>query len=261
MKTAIFQYYLKFNGIGKEVLEKHYPSEIPEWVKRSVMYFKHYAKIHNADYFFFVDRYINSISNFFESLRVIKDPLFDAYDIILYVDVDVIPKDFSKNIFDIEFIDVAGWPEWRHPDLAVPVNWSKSKALTSRFSDFNAPIIKPKTIQSSIRMINSGVVLWSKEARLRAREHFDDHEKWFRNRNRLFNSKLTQSDVGHSTHCLDQPYLNAMWNKFEFNVKELDIVWNRFPTKNEDRPCYFAHYVADYRFNIPKLFPPLENLK
>ena len=101
-------------------------------------------------------------------------------------------------------------------------------------------------------MINSGVMVWSREARLKARESFDDHEKWFHHKNAYLDSKWI--NAGHSSHCLDQPYINAMVTKNNFKVLELDRVWNRFPTGKEETECNFAHYVGDHRFGIPRMF-------
>lgn len=251
MKNVVFQYFLNFNGVGKQGM--HYPtSGTPEWATRSVSYFKEYAKRHNADHFFMEDRFINSTSNFFEVLRLYRDPIFDQYDNLLYVDVDVIPKNMDNNIFDLDVKDVAGWPEWKHPEVTVPVNWSANSQIRQRFEDFGSKLIASNTVPSSIRMINSGVMLWTRESRLKARKLFDDHEKWFHHKNALLDHKWV--NAGHSSHCLDQPFINAMWNKFNYNVMELGIEWNRFPTKSENYPCNFAHYVGDFRYNIPKMF-------
>ena len=258
MKHAIFQYFLSYNSVGKL---KHYKNVqgIPLWAKRSVSYFRKYANIHGVDYFFFTDRFVGATSNYFEILRTYKDPMFDKYDKVLYVDVDVIPKDMSGNIFDIDIVDIAGWPEWDHPDLLRKPKTTASQTLASRYQHFGSKIVKPKTVQYNIRMINTGVLLWSLQARRKARSKFDDHEKWFHYKNTVLDNNLKASVVGHSSQCLDQPYLNAMWNKYNFDVKELDIVWNRFPTKNEGRHCNFAHYVgSDDRYRIPKLFPELK---
>jgi len=252
-KNAIFQYFLNFNGVGKQ--GHHYPTEgTPEWATRSVNYFKHYANKHGADYHFFRDRFINATSNFFEVTRVYMDPVFDQYDKVLYCDVDVMPKNMDANVFDIPVVDVAGWPEHRHPDIGVQVNWSAGM-IAARFNDFQIPLVRPISHGGNLRMVNSGVMLWSKQARLKARELFMDHEVWFKHKNALLDPQW--SGFGHSSHCLDQPFLNAMWNKHNFNVLELEIEWNRFPTKDENRNCNFAHYVGDYRFNIPRQFPEL----
>ncbi len=105
-------------------------------------------------------------------------------------------------------------------------------------------------------MINSGVVLWSHQARLKARDQFADHEKWFHHNNPLLTPGL--KNVGHSSFCLDQPFLNAMWNKSNFDVLELGIEWNRFPTHDENRNCNFAHYVGNHRLEIPNMFKEIK---
>ena len=132
MKNVIFQYYLDFNGVGKQ--EIHYANGgVPEWAKCSSKLFAEYAKKHNADYFFLEDRYVNATSNFFEVTRLFKDPMFDKYDKLLYCDVDVIPKNMDANIFDVlGDHDFAGWPEQRMYDLIVDINcrlWFKVNTI------------------------------------------------------------------------------------------------------------------------------------
>ena len=251
MKNVIFQYYLDFNGVGKQ--EIHYANGgVPEWARCSTKLFAEYAKKHNADYFFLEDRYVNATSNFFEVTRLFKDPMFDKYDKLLYCDVDVIPKKMEANIFDVlGDNDFAGWPEQRMYDLIVDINWSATGALSQRFADFGSRLV-PSTQHRGIRMMNSGVMVWSRDARLKARESFDDHEKWFHHKNAYLDPQWISA--GHSSHCLDQPYINAMVTKNNFKVLELDRVWNRFPTAIEETECNFAHYVGDHRFNIPRMF-------
>jgi len=254
-KNAIFQYYLNYNGIGKQ--SRHYPTEgMPEWAEYSVAHFKEYAKKHDADHHFMTDRFVESRSNYFEVTRIFKDPIFDQYENVLYCDVDVMPKNMDANVFNLPVIDVAGWPEYRHPDITAQINWQPSGPLTQRFAHFGAPIIPAKSTNAPLRMINSGVMLWSKQARLKARELFVDHEEWFEFRNAWLDKKWVNVG-GHSSHCLDQPYMNAMWSRHNFDVLELGIEWNRFPTRNEDYPCNFAHYVNDSRYQIPKIFKDL----
>jgi len=251
MKNVVFQYYLDFNGVGKQ--GHHYTNGgVPEWAQVSVDKFKQYAERHGADYHFMEDRFVNSKSNFFEVTRLWKDPIFDQYDKLLYCDVDVIPKDIEGNIFNIlGEHDFAGWPEQRMYDFIVNINWNETQSLRDRFNDFGSRLVK-STQHPGIRMMNSGVMVWSREARLKARELFDDHEKWFHHKNALLDSRWTTA--GHSSHCLDQPYINAMVTKYDFKILEMDRVWNRFPTGKEDTPCYFAHYVGDHRFQIPRMF-------
>jgi lipopolysaccharide biosynthesis glycosyltransferase len=250
-KNIVYQVFFNANGVGKP--NPHYPAEgIPDWVNYSHKYFEKYAEMHGADYRFFRDRFVKSSSNYFEKARTWIDPFFDQYDKVLYVDVDVMPKNMLANIFDIDVKDIAGWPEWRHPDLKVKINYSPGNPMLQRYKDFGAPMTPAKTNNSGVRMLNTGVLLWTREARLKARELFDDHEKWFHHKNPALTPGLR--GVGHSSHCLDQVYLNAMCNKYNFDVLELGLEWNRLPTKDENRPCNFAHYVGDYRFDIPDMF-------
>ena len=250
--NCIIQYYVPFNGVGKDILKEHFPTEIPEWVKCSRDSFQHYADTHKCEHHFYTDKFVNSSSNFFEALRVYLDPQLDAYDKILYVDCDVLVKNYKNNanIFDLDVIDVAGVPEARHPAYKVPVNWGSGGPLSKRYAHFDTHMPKARTV-SGMRMINSGVVLWSKQARIKARELFVDHEKWFQ-----FKNPILDPDVkgwGHSSHCLDQPFLNCMWTKHNFDVMELPMEWNRFPTHDENYPCNFAHYVQNERFRMPEI--------
>lgn len=251
MKNCIIQYYVPFNGVGKDILKEHFPDEIPDWVNVSTQSFKRYSEIHNSDYYFYQERFVNSTSNFFEAMRVYLDPQLDEYDNVLYVDCDVLVKNYNENVFNLKVVDIAGVPESRIPEYKVPVNWNGGGPLEKRYNHFGSKIVRSKTV-NSIRMINSGVVLWSRQARLKARKLFDSHEKWFEFKNSLLDSNV--KGWGHSSHCLDQPYLNCMWTKFDFDVMELNFKWNRFPTKDENYPCIFAHYVQNERFNMPEIF-------
>ena len=40
MKNVIFQFYVPFNGIGKNILKEHFPDEMPDWARYSTEYFK-----------------------------------------------------------------------------------------------------------------------------------------------------------------------------------------------------------------------------
>jgi lipopolysaccharide biosynthesis glycosyltransferase len=254
MPNVIFQFYVPPNDVGKLA---HYRglTAAPEWGLRSVHYFRHYAERNGASHFFHQKRYVNSISNYFEKCRIYLDPFFDTFDKLLYVDIDVMPKDMNRNIFEVECVDVAGVEEQNHPAYKNNISWSKSE-IQRRFSAFNAPVVSANHNSGWPRMINSGVMLWSREARIKAREKFEDFDKWFQFKNKILDDSVGK-EWGHSSHCLDQPFFNAMFNKYKFKVNTLPIEWNRFPCKDEDYPCVFAHYTQDTRYSIPERFPEL----
>ena len=257
MKNVVFQFHVPFNGNGLKNKEGAYytGAGLNAWANRSSQYFQEYARRHNADYVLLQDKYVNSTSVYFEVLRLYKDPQFDKYDNLLYVDMDVMPADMDTNVFELDYVDVAGWPE--HPDMAfsVKIPWpNERKQIAERFADFGAPVVESE-IANSYRVINSGVMMWSKSARLRAREQFDDHERWYHHKNCLLDKRWRSA--GQRTHCLDQPYFNAMFNKYNYNVLELDKTWNMFPTKDPNAKCKFAHYIGAHKDKILKRFPPL----
>ena len=45
-----------------------------------------------------------------------------------------------------------------------------------------------------------------------------------------------------------------IFNKYNFDVKELGIEWNRTPTRDEDYPCNFAHYTGNNKKKIIELY-------
>jgi lipopolysaccharide biosynthesis glycosyltransferase len=247
--NIIFQYWLDKNGVGKNHDFYNYVNKVVDISKN---YFKEYANMHNAEYFFSNERTVKTKSNYFEVCRIYLDPYFDKFDKLLFVDIDVIPKNMKENIFNLDVKDVAGWPEHNHYARKDPNGWKLSIPLEDRFKKFGAPIVKPKTVENNIRIINTGVMIWTRDARIKARKLFDNHEDYFNYKNPILDKTL--KNVGHSTHCIDQPFLNVMFNKYNFDVKELGIEWNRTPTKDEDYPCNFAHYTGNNKKKIIELY-------
>lgn len=243
MKNVIFQYYLPFenNTTASFSQRKKYYSgkNMPQWAEISKQKFSEYAKHWDADYVFSDKKTVDGISNYFEVARIFQDTMFDQYDKLLFCDLDVVPVDFSENIFDLPVVDVAGWHETDHLDFCQKINWHKQdKELEQKYKRFGTSLVKSNNKQS--RMINAGVVLWSKNARQRARQLFDDHNAWYADQ---------KQGIRYS---LDQPYINAMFNKHQFDVLELDRKWNRFPTKDDNTGCNFAHYVGHHKDKILK---------
>ena len=49
-------------------------------------------------------------------------------------------------------------------------------------------------------------------------------------------------------------YAFLLAEKYNFDVKELGIEWNRTPTRDEDYPCNFAHYTGNNKKKIIELY-------
>jgi hypothetical protein len=86
-------------------------------------------------------------------------------------------------------------------------------------------------------MLNSGVLVWSKEARLKARERFDDWREW------LYEGPQKSLPI-----MLDQPWINAQLMKHDIEIEGISQVWNDTPTHYSDRDkafeSNFLHYTG-----------------
>lgn len=136
---------------------------------------------------------------YFNILDLIYDPYFDTYDNILFLDTDVIVHKNADNIFEI--------PEIRpHTDvIGIPENTSN-------------------------RYINTGVIVFTKKGRKKAREKWDINWKAWQ--------KIQPK--GNPSLLVDQPYMNIMMTRHNFNIIKLGEQWNFWVTE----PSYsgFAHF-------------------
>ena len=213
--NLIYQYY-----VGREV---------PEFAKISRFSFTEYADKYGHEYLFSEKRFLPEQKSesleygcrYFDITRIYMDPFFDDYDYVLFADCDVIAHLRSPDIFDFKPKHIAGWSEQKHPQGNTGPGYSKGtenfSQIESSFKDFGAPLIDSTSKHSPTRILNSGVLIFSKEARILAREKFDDWKLWYERDYPLW---IT----------LDQLYLSAMFNKYEFDVLEIDNRWNYTPS-------------------------------
>ena len=85
---------------------------------------------------------------------------------------------------------------------------------------------------------NTGVLVWTKEARLRARELFDPWQDY-----------MEDGDKHGDPFWLnnDQPWLSGQLIKHGFNIQSIDQTWNDTPTHWPDDRGYdmnFLHYTG-----------------
>jgi hypothetical protein len=240
--NLIYQYY-----IGDEV---------PQFAKISRFTLSEYADKYGHEYLFSTTQYLPEETHdnwkmgakFFDIIRVYMDPYFDQYDQVLFADVDVIASLSAPDIFEYRPKHIAGWTEQKHPNgiagPGYPKGSDKYQQIESAFKEFDAPMVESVSPHAYTRILNSGVLLFSKEARILAREKFDDWRKWY---NRKYRPWIT----------LDQLYLSAMFNKYGFDVKELSNEWNITPSwfpANSDLNGWFYHFSGDSKKDIPKFF-------
>lgn len=182
----------------------------------------------------------------FEVLRIIYDPLYDQYDKLLFVDSDIICNT-EENIFDLcedgEVFGVfesdiltskdGGYNSWDYSDSA----YNKVKA---KFERRGIPVVPNRWGRrpSKITCFNTGVMVWTKEARLKARECFDDWYEYMKD------GEAHDEDFWINN---DQFYISCQLTKYGFDIKALEQTWNDTPTHWDDDRGYdmnFLHYTG-----------------
>ena len=222
--------------------------------------FEQYAKLIGADHVYSSERIATkghgcSTSMLFECMRVIYDPMFDQYDNLLFVDTDIVCNT-TENIFDVceAGADVYGVLE---SDIVTASgggynSWDyKGKTyddFVAKFKQHGAPVLPtlPPSRPSKLTIVNTGVVIWTKEARLKARELFDPWEDWCYGKPEY-----------HMSIMNDQPYISAMLGKYEFDMECLDQTWNDSPHYKTEQEFFdkakFCHYTGgDWKVDMVK---------
>lgn len=251
MKNAIFQYMVTNPNVDKrgDIRGRNRSELYTECADISRKTFEEYANIIGADHHYadtleFIDTE-DSTGLLFECLRVIYDPMFDQYDKVLFADTDI-GVNTEENIFDAcQDADVYGVLE---SDILTPSgggynSWDyKQKTLlefTSKFQMHGIPIVPsmPPQKPSKLTIMNTGVVVWEREARLRAREEFLDWKEWFNAEPKF-----------HMSVMNDQPYLSGQFVKHDFEIGCLPQKWNDSPHyKTVDEffeKANFCHYTG-----------------
>lgn len=227
----------------KNLIYQYFDKELPIWAKISSKMFKEYANSCNAEYLIETKCTFSLKSPYFEYLKLIYDKQFDEYDNILFCDLDVIPEK-KDNIFKIQFEDIAMVAERQYPNMtAIPgsVNKNMQKAYNNALEIFKIKGIKDNGIYL---IFNSGVILWSKKGRKKARKVFDNWEKWF---NGLSNVQIK----------LDQYFINSQLNKLDY--KELPLKWNCYPRVRWKEGYFpndacFLHYTNKKKLLIEEIY-------
>lgn len=181
----------------------------------------------------------------FECLRLIYDPIFDEYDNVFFADTDIVVNT-DESIFDIHEGDVTGILE---SDIRTASGggyngWDYKESTYNdqvrKFEHHGIPITPamPPNRPSKIQIMNTGVVVWSKQARLRARKVFDNWKEWY-----------FEGPQMHMSLMNDQPYLSGQFVKHDFDLNLiLDQTWNDSPHYETEEEFFekakMCHYTG-----------------
>lgn len=259
MKNIIIQYMITSPEVNKR-------GDIQGW-KRTDLYeecarisrtsFKEYADKIGADHLYWDERITTkghgcNVSLLHECARTWLDPMFDEYDNVLFVDTDIVVNT-DENIFDMaesgadvygvlesDFVTHGGggYNSWDS-------NGETFNNFRKKFEMHGAPVLPtlPPNRPSKLTIMNTGVVLWSREARLKARELFVPWEEW------------CYTGDFHMSIMNDQPYISAMFGKHDFDVETIDQTWNDSPHYGSEEEflekAKFCHYTGgDWKIDM-----------
>jgi len=182
----------------------------------------------------------------YECLRIIYDPLYEQFDKIAFIDTDIICNT-EENIFDetgdYEITGVLE-SEIRTGKDGGYNTWDYSKktrdALVTKYKRNGIPCVptEPPYRPSCITTFNTGVMVWTKEARMKAREKFDD---WY--------EYMSDGDKHGDPFWInnDQPWLSGQIMKHGLTWQSIDQKWNDTPTHWPDDRGFdmnFLHYTG-----------------
>jgi hypothetical protein len=232
------------------LIYQYWDGPVRESCLAGVKTMREYAKRIGAEYVFdnnpnFVRKHfgfeLGQYTPHYGAFKPIFDTSFDKYDKILFADTDVFPIDgLTTNIFD-EFTDEIGI--CNEPFQPKQRTVTKGR-ITSEQDEKWAKIVKrvwgcdvPRTEEGLVEVFNTGMVLYSKQARLKARE------TWTGFRNYVNTVRAEGLD---SFYTCDQPYLHAMMFAKNFNVQRMNNGWNSYIhyTRDNTRP---DRYLCDWR--------------
>ena len=263
MNNIIFQYLVVNEEVDKrgDINGRKRSDLYLEMADISRKSFEKYASEIGCDYLYSDERVFTkdhtcSTSTLYECLRVIYDPYFDQYDKVLFADTDIVVNT-KESIFDISDAEVYGVLE---SDIRTETSggynaWDFKESVyqdyVEKFAMHNCPMIPSfgigHSFDSKLTIFNTGVVVWTKEARLKARECFDSWEEWL-DPKRFLDPK---SKMHHMSILNDQPFISAQLMKYDFDVESVDQKWNDTPTHYNDPQhwidtgkSYFLHYTG-----------------
>lgn len=166
----------------------------------------------------------------YEVSRLWMDSFFDDYDDVLFLDTDILISKQAGNIFEHHSNDISGvleseiftskganYAPWH-------TNENKLFSILNTYKKGGVPIhsasVYPPLNPCKILCMNTGVMVWSKSARLKARKEFMNWWDWYeigveRNNPMWLNN--------------DQFYISAMCVKHDMKINFLGQEWNDSP--------------------------------
>tara|TARA_R110002074_G_scaffold34536_1_gene94984 strand:- start:868 stop:1650 length:783 start_codon:yes stop_codon:yes gene_type:complete len=154
----------------KNLIYQFWSGDIPYYAKFSAKKIKEYAEYIGADYkvYFNEDFIKTSNRSYWNCFRPILDTTFHVYDNVLFLDMDIFPvENIKENIFESEVNGIGMVEEWHQPKI----RYNSTGAISGLNDEEWAKRLKkhynidlPRNKKSQLKVFNSGVVYYTKEA-------------------------------------------------------------------------------------------------
>lgn len=238
------------HGVIMNVIYQYWDGPVRESCLAGVKAMKQYAERIGAEYIFddnphFLKNHFGydfgNYSPHYGAFRPIYDKFFDNFENVLFCDTDVFPVDgLEENIFDDFYGDIGICNEPFQPKQRTITKGRITSAQDERW----AKMVKdmwdvevPRTDDGLVEVFNTGMVLYSKEARIKAREVWIDPKEYV---------DIVRSCGLDAFYTCDQPYLHAMMFVCDHYVQRMNNGWNSYIHYTRDINHEYR-YLCDWR--------------
>ena len=238
----------------KNIIYQCWDGELRPGVKASIKNIAEYAKRigaehrfeHNANHFKPILPF--DYSKYYGAFKPIFSPEFDDYDNILFLDCDIFAVEgLTDSIFDVEMEGIGVCEELFQPQQRVITLGQ----ITSERDEQWARVLNreygtslPRTEDGLLRVFNSGVVRYTKEARKIAQRRWVPFPVYI---------EMVRNNGLINFYALDQNYLHAMlYTGNDIKVNILSPDWNAYVHKTRDK-IQPERRVVDHRTPSSKL--------
>lgn len=156
------------------------------------------------------------------AFKPIYDKSFDKYDKIMFADTDVFPVDgLKENIFDEFTGEIGICTEPEQSRIRTITRGRITHDTDERWAKLLENVFNTQVPRDRYGVIayNSGMVLYSKEGRVKAREKFQDFREYVH---------MIKSEALDNFYVCDQPYLHAQMFIHNMDVQNMDNGWNSY---------------------------------